>query len=615
MTRKEATILKKDKEKKKRLSLKKTVSNIVFAFKQVWNVSKTYFFTYYLITLLQAPIDFLGDSFLIRMIVNGYENNVSTKSIVIYIAAIGAATLVIFIISQYFWDIYSPAKHRLIGSLMQKKLFDKASRVELACYESPDFYDKYVKAMEESKERIMTVMETLDILIWYVITLALNSFLIFYIDPVLIAFALVPLLLGFARHWSNRLGHDFAAERKKADRRFNYVRRTFYLNEYAKEMRVGFMAPRMLRELRLTYLLYRDLYRKFGFRIAAAEFIQSYGLEGVTVLGAMLYSVWRTLGDGGMTVGDCIVVLNSIGLISYCINDVVTEVAAFGEHAMYIEDIRAFLDYEPAIKDGDEALMAHGGDVSLENVSFRYEGAEKDTIKNVTLRIKAGEKIALVGQNGSGKSTLVKLLLRLYDPTEGRITLDGNDARSYIVSSYRSNFSCVFQDFKLFSASVAENVMMRQTEETDRDKVVCALKKSGVYEKIMTLDNGIDTILTREFDENGANLSVGEQQKIALARVFAADASFIILDEPSSALDPVAEHDMFENMSKAAQGRSVVFISHRLSSAVDADRVILLDHGRIVEEGSHRELMEKGGEYAKMFAIQAANYLGGEETE
>ena len=192
------------------------------------------------------------------------------------------------------------------------------------------------------------------------------------------------------------------------------------------------------------------------------------------------------------------------------------------------------------------------------------------------MKIRAGEHIALVGLNGSGKTTLVKLLLRLYDPTSGSVMLDGRDARHYRLSSYRDGFSCVFQDFKVFSMSVRDNVRLRPPREGDEQRITDALRESGAWDKIEALPQGLDSTLTREFDDHGINLSGGEAQKVSLARVFAEDAPCIILDEPSSALDPIAEHKMFENMMRAARGRSVIFISHRLSSAVDADRIYLM---------------------------------------
>lgn len=602
----------KEKKKKERLPRGRTLSNVIFALGQIWSVSPGYFIFYFVNTFLYAPLDFLSGSFLIRMIVNSVESGQPRRNVIIYLSVIAAATLVINVSNNYYWNVLSAGKYQEIDAAMRRKLFIKASQVELACYETPSFYDKYVKAMDEAYDRVMKVMRTLDDLIWRTVTLFCNSFLLFAIDPVLIIFGLLPLLLGFVRSWKNKLKHDHIADRKPVERRQKYVRRTFYLNEYAKEMRLGDMHTRMLGELERARRDFCALIRKYGWKRAIADYILDIGMSVVTVLGATLYAVWRTLSDGGMTIGDCIVVLNSISVVSYCLSNLVTTFAEFGEHALFLEDVRYFLDYEPKIKDSENAVPApeNCADIDLEDVTFRYEGAEDDTLRGISLHIGAGERIALVGQNGSGKTTLVKLLLRLYDPTGGSVKLGGRDIRDYTLDSYRDEYACVFQDFKMFSMSVADNVLLRLPKEGDAELVEYSLRESGAYERVARLDHGIETTLTREFDDHGANLSVGEQQKIALARAFARTSPVIILDEPSSALDPIAEHTMFENMMKAAEGRTVIFISHRLSSAVDADRIFLMDGGRITEEGNHRELMEKGGKYAEMFRLQAENYVG-----
>ena len=601
-----------NKEKKKKLPRGRTGANVWFALRQVWESSPGYFIVYYLMTFIYAPLNFFSDSYLLRLIVNGVEKETPASTIITYLLAISITSIVIQMVTNMYWNIISPAQNARIGANIQKKLFRKAAAVELACYESPAFYDKYVKAMKQAYERVMQVMSTVDNLIWGIITLLCNSFLLFAIDPVLILFGLFPLLLGFLRTRRARLNKLHDENRTPIDRRVNYVTRTFYYNDYAKEMRIGGMYHRMFRELSLTLIEYKKLWKKYGLRGALFRAMQHIGLEVVTVLGAMLYAVWRTVGDGSMSIGDCLVILNSIGTISYSLSNVVQTAAEFREHALFMEDVRTFLDYEPAMPEDETAPAAHGGDIVLENVSFRYQGADEDVLHDISLHIKAGERIALVGQNGSGKTTLVKLLLRLYDPTAGRVLLDGRDIREYRLSSYRDNFSCVFQDFKVFSLSVRDNVVLRTAREGDTALVTDALKESGAYDKVMTLENGIETTLTREFDDKGANLSIGEQQKISLARVFAENAPCIILDEPSSALDPIAEHKMFENMMRAAKGRSVVCISHRLSSAVDADRIYLMEEGRITETGTHRELMEHNGKYAEMFRFQARNYVGKE---
>jgi len=607
---------KKKKEKKKKLPFGRTFSNNLFALKAIWTGSPLYISVYLGSSFIYGAFDFLTEGYLLRRVVNGLESGESVVSILRYVLVLAILILTSYTALSWFWNVISPIESRKVGAHVEKMLFRKAAKVELACYEDPAFYDKYVKAMDEAYNRIIKVMNTLDNLISRIIALSANSVLLFIIDPWLILFGLFPLVLGIFRRLENIAKHDHKAAQKPINRRAKYVRRTFYLGEYAKEMRIGGMYGNMLRDLRETFTEQKKLIRKYGMKKAVYGYVQKLGLEVVTILGATLYAVWSTMcigpDNGGMSVGDCIVVLSSIGAISYCLNNLVQNFAEFGEHALFLDDVRYFLDYEITLNGGNDPAPKDGGDVEVKNLRFRYGGSDSDTLHDISFTWKKGERIALVGSNGSGKTTLVKLLLRLYDPSEGEITLDGKNIRELELTSYRDLFGTVFQDFKMFSMSVKDNVLLRPYKEGDYELVENALKESGAYSKIQRFENGIDTVLTREFDDKGENLSVGEQQKLSLARIFADKSPLVILDEPSSALDPIAEYNMFENMMRATEGRSVIFISHRLSSAVLADKVILMDGGTVAEVGTHTELLEKGGKYADMFHRQAENYLGEE---
>ena len=607
---------KEKKEKKKKLPFKRTVSNNMFALRAIWEASPIYLLVYLGSSFIYGALDFLSEGYLLRKIVNGIKSGESTEGLITYVAILGLTCVVMYTALNWFWNVVSPIKERKVGAHVEKMLFRKAAKVELACYENPSFYDKYVKAMDEAYNRMIKVMRTLDNLIARVIALSANSILLFIIDPWLILFGLFPLLLGIFKRLENVANHDLEVAKKPIMRKAGYVKRTFYLGEYAKEMRIGGMYANMLRDLRESYNEFKTVTVKYGLKKAVYGYIRAIGLEVVTTLGAMLYSVWSAMyigvENGGMSIGDCLVVLTSIGTISYCLSSLVQNFAEFGEHALFLDDVRFFLDYEPTVADGEKIAPQGGGNIEVKNLCFRYEGSDKDTLKDVSFNWREGERIALVGSNGSGKTTLVKLLLRLYDPNEGEITLNGENIKSFTLNSYRESFGTVFQDFKMFSMSVKDNVLLRPSGEGDTELVTNALKESGAYEKICKLDNGLDTILTREFDPKGENLSGGEQQKLSLARVFADKTPFVLLDEPSSALDPIAEYTMFENMMRATEGRSVIFISHRLSSAVLADKVILMDSGTIAEQGTHSELLAKDVKYAAMFKRQAENYLGSE---
>ena len=244
----------------------------------------------------------------------------------------------------------------------------------------------------------------------------------------------------------------------------------------------------------------------------------------------------------------------------------------------------------------------------IKNVSFRYYGTENNVLKNINITIHSGEKIAIVGYNGAGKTTLTKLLMRLYDVTEGEILLNGINIKEYSIKDYREYFGAVFQDYKLFAGTVSENVMMDTVKESDKPVILNSLEQSGFSEKLNSFPDKEDTMLTREFDKKGTGLSGGEAQKVAIARVFAKDCKVIILDEPSSALDPVSEYNLYHSMLNAAGEKSVVFVSHRLSTTRIADRIYMFEKGEIIERGSHDELMELNGKYAQMFNLQAEKY-------
>ena len=508
---------KEKKEKKKKLPFKRTVENNLFSLKIIWQASPIYLIVYLGSSVIYGILDFLTTGHLLRKIVNAVEAGEPITDIMTYILILGIVCVCYYMFMNYFWNVLACRLNANIRLSMNGRLFGKSAEVELACYENPAFYDRYVKAMDEALDRLYKVLNTTDHLVMKLVSLSANSILIFIIDPWLILFGVFPFFLGFFKRLDNIAKHKMASEHKPSQRRANYVKRTFYLNDYAKEMRIGGMYENMLRDLGDSYKEYKRIAKKYGIRRAIYQYIQRIGLEVVTILGAMLYSVWSTLcvgsANGGMSIGDCIVVLGAIGGISHSLNGLIQNFAEFGEHALFLEDVRFFLDYEPTIVGGEKTASENGGDIEVKNVSFRYDGSDRDALTDINFVWRKGERIALVGSNGSGKTTLVKLLLRLYDPTEGEITMDSENIKDFTLNSYRDGFCTVFQDYKMFSLSVKDNVLLRPEREGDRELVENALKESGAYERVSKLENGIDNILTREFDDNGANLSGGEQQK------------------------------------------------------------------------------------------------------
>lgn len=309
-----------------------------------------------------------------------------------------------------------------------------------------------------------------------------------------------------------------------------------------------------------------------------------------------------------MPLGDAFVGVTAVRSVEGAVYGVLGKWVSFYDHALYIENMRFLMDAESVTSSDHSQAAAEYGDISLDNVSFSYFGSDKKVLDKISLTIRKGEKLAIVGQNGAGKTTLTKLLLRLYDPTEGTITMNGEDIRSLETSSYRELFSTVLQDHHQFALSVKANVLLRRERPGDDKLVEQALQKSGAASFVYAYPNKTDSVLTKEFSEDGIVPSGGQSQMLSISHAHLKNAPVMILDEPSSALDPIAEYEMYQKMMEACIDKTVIFISHRMSSAVLADRIAYIENGRIIELGTHSELMKLGGKYAEMFLLQAQSY-------
>nr|MDE6567085.1 ABC transporter ATP-binding protein/permease [Lachnospiraceae bacterium] len=431
------------------------------------------------------------------------------------------------------------------------------------------------------------------------------------VDAALLVFV-IPPLLGSLYFGLRESGEEFAARREETvgKRKMEYAKRVFYEKKYAGELRLYPMAQVLFGLHKEGYLERYEKNQVHQRRIAVYKVLETLLFAGILSFGSYLYITYRLKLGGRTSVAAYVAMVSAVGYIVTCISDALGHFSQAGKLCMYMKCIRDFMDcpVEGTVKD---AIMPEGnmGEISFEHVSYHYDGSEQMIIKDLNLKIRQGEHIALVGENGAGKTTLMKLLMGLYPVSSGSILVGGQNINRYDPEAYRDQFGTVFQDFQIFSLPLCENVLMKSPEtEEERQIVVEALEKAQFGEVLQKMPKGIDTFLTKEFDENGFVCSGGQAQKIAIARVFAKDPQVVILDEPSSALDPIAEYNMYCNMMEAAKGKTVFFISHRMSSARMADRILFLEHGCIVEQGSHEELIKKNGRYAEMFHLQAQNY-------
>ena len=394
-------------------------------------------------------------------------------------------------------------------------------------------------------------------------------------------------------------------------RKREFVKRIFYLKQYAKELRLNKEASKCMHEEfdnvnEALYLLHRTMGRKSFLLDFVSKYLMSdFMLDIVYVL----YLIIRVVLTKAVSLSGVVVLYNSAANLRRGFAVIVDLGPHMVETGLYVQKIRAFLAKESDLKNRKACELPKGVcELECRNVSFGYS-EDSLILQNVNLIIREKEKVALVGYNGAGKTTLIKLLLRLYDPIEGVILLNGIDIRNYDIEEYRSYIGVVFQDFKLFAATVAENVVMDEVSNSDEEHVLEAVKKSGFYEKLNTFPKQLCQELTKEFSEDGVELSGGEAQKLAIARAFYKDAGMVFLDEPSASLDPLAEYQLNTAMRVVAKDKTVLFISHRLSTTRDADVVYVMEKGRIIERGSHAELLEQCGPYATMWKAQASRYL------
>lgn len=607
---------KEQKQKKKKIDWKRTFKNNGYMLGLIIKACPGVPILALIATVLGSVHSFLLNTYLYQYALNALQEGKELKIILITLGCMFGYSVLYMLfesISSCYFELKYPKVEAYIQNLLQKK----AVEVDLACFESSAFYDTYVKATSEATNRAYTVMNNILDVLWITINVVAVGTLIITIDPIFLILAFLPflctLLIGKKR---NRLQYDYNMRYREVARQRDYVRRTFYLNDFSKEMRLTEMWKVMYKRMHTSISEMKGIVNQFGYKLMFFRYLFDFVFDVVVYAGTIVLAAFKTLVAKNMLLGECFVVINSISNVAGNVNYMGDVFFKLDENSLYVDNLRDFLEYEVHIAEDENAPVVKSFEkLELKNMTFRYEGQEKPALANVNLTVNVGEKIAIVGHNGAGKTTLVKLLQRLYDPSEGEILLNGENIKNWRLSSYRNLFGTVFQDYRLFATTVAENVMLRgDITDEDRATVKDALKRAGIYDKIESLSNGVDTSVTREFDKEGAMFSGGEAQKISIARVFAGKQEIVIMDEPTSALDPIAEQEMYRNMFEACEGKTVIFISHRLSSVTMADRVYLFENGEIIEQGTHSELLAMNGKFADMWHKQADTYADAEEV-
>lgn len=593
----------------------KNALRLLPALRLVWQSSPGWTSIYIFLLLAQGIVPVV-QLYLTKLIIDTVSISVTStdrasnfSQLIILIALTGAVTLVSIGFTSGA-ELVNTAQSQQIENYMSKIIHAKSIEVDLEYYENPQYFDTLQRAQEEAtyrpKQILNNLVEAAQNAISLVAMVGLLLSLHWGVAGVLFVAAIPAVLVRvkFAKimyHWHRK--------RTAIDRETEYLSWLLTGNLFAKEIRLfdlGALFSRRFDKLR------QQLYRE-NMEISTKRFLASLGAQAAAVilmLTAYSFIIYQTF-LGILRIGDLVLYYQALQRGQEALKGVLSSLSSLYEDNLFLVNLYEFLELKPNIVQTVHPKpipqnMATG--IVCDRVNFQYPNSTRQALHDISLTIKPGEIVALVGENGSGKTTLIKLLCRLYDPTSGRIAIDGIDIRNFDIIELRRQFSIIFQDYVKYYFTVRENIRLGNIDiPPTHESIIAAARRSGADLAIARLPQGYDTMLGNWFDQ-GEELSIGQWQKVALARAFLRNSSVIVLDEPTSAMDAKAEAEVFEGFRQLIQGQTAILISHRLSTVKMADRIYVMTDGSIVESGSHEELVRLGGTYANLFEIQAQHY-------
>lgn len=592
-----------------------TMSAVRRVFQLVWETSRSLTSGLGSVTLLQSVVPaaqvWLAGRLIDEVVAGIRDGNGGNH--VRPVAVLAIVQLLLFVASnllQTLANIFQQLLQEKLSIHVQKLIMEHANSLDLADFENAAYYDQLQQAEKESASRPVQMVSGAFSLARTVITFATMIALLLALSPWVAVAALlspIPAFISGSRYgWQ---GFHLMRRQSPIRRMMGYLSSLMTTDAFNKEIKLFTLGPHFIER----YDTIAAGYYEDTKRLLVRRYLAGFGWGSLTVVatsGTFLYVALLAL-RGTITLGSLTVFTQAAQQVQTAFQGILGGAQSLYENGLYLSTLYELLDRRPQIMAPEHPVpvapvFAKG--IEFRDVTYRYPGVERPALEHVSFTIEPGETIALVGRNGAGKSTIVKLLGRLYDPTEGQVFIDGHDAREYDPAELRRKIGVMFQDYAMYQLSAGENIGVGNVDVVDDPlAVIRAAERGGADDVIANLPKGYATTLGKWFEE-GHQLSGGQWQKIALARAFMRDAQLLILDEPTSALDARAEHDLFARIKELAAGKMAVFISHRFSTARMADRIIVLEDGRIIEDGTHFELMELGGQYAELFELQAASY-------
>lgn len=592
--------------------MKRLISNVFYVMKYALRHDRQMALSYMIGRCIFLGVGTFANTFLLKKIIDIFTTTADMESVIKVLAAMFALEIVRFAIfrfsENFFWT-------RMVGfsGTIQRELMAKAQMMDLKYYDIPEYFDDYIIAASQSEEMAKKAVMSVANIASSLTAMLVAGTMVITVNPIIMIFPVIGFIINIVtRFIITKLEYQYIVEKQRIGRKADYSKRVFYQPEYAKEIKLTGIEEALMEQYDEAIEEERKMALKYSLKILPPTLINWICTFTVCqFFGVPVYLAYLALEKKSIRLGDVASLKNATNSIKSHLDGLNFALVDFQQVGQYAEKFRRFMEYEVNIEgcEGTEPIPENDCTLELKNVSFKYKDSEEYVLKDVSMTIRKGEKLALVGENGAGKTTLIKLIMRLYDITEGSITFGGVDIRKLNIRAYREKIGVVFQDFQIYGATLAENVKMDfVNEDNEREKILTVLKKADLGNKLETLSDSINTELTKEFSDNGTMLSGGESQKVAIARMFMRDMPIAILDEPSSALDPIAEYRLNNSMLENAENQAVILISHRLSTTKDADRIILLENGSIAESGTHSELISSGGLYAKMWNVQAEKY-------
>ena len=601
-------------------------SRLAYIFKMVWNTGHWILIAMVLISLFNGVMPVVG-SLLSKEILNELQLIISTEEPVLFWGSMVMFLLIFWFVYRILLQVIAQLSHAVIRVAGEKvvryvklMIMEKAREVDLASFDRPEFYENLENANREAGNRpIQVISATFDVvsklisLASYVIILVAAPDM-WWIAPIMIAMSIPTAVVNFIYRHKN---YKYMRRRSKERRQMNYYSGLLVNKDMVKEIRMFDISDTMIERFDNVFCKYYAGMRRLILKESIWHICITFFTASISCL--FFAFIAMKVFEGRIMIGDYSLYTGALTSISGTVSSLITVSATVYEGTLFIDNLISFVNTKPTIKPIVECpeSVAKGSPHTIEfvNVSFSYPGTDKMVLKNINLKFRPGETVVLVGLNGAGKTTFIKLLTRLYDPTEGKILLDGRDIREYDVKELYDIFGIIFQDFGKYAFTVKENIAFGDIHREINDgDVVTAAKQANASDFIDRLPNGFDTPMMRFFEPDGIEPSIGQWQKLAIARAFYSTSDILILDEPTASLDPMAEQEIFNQFDKLRQDKTTIFVSHRLSSATVATKIVVLEYGELVEEGTHKELMEKQGRYYELFTTQAKRYIETEEN-